>query len=212
MKADQRAVLEARLTEAMFDLYTSVGQATGYWANYFLRDLKRLGGMAVAKKLLASGAPSNGFERLKKERMLNRSLEAIALSPQFQALFTRDELDVARTRLKDNGYAVEDLAPPAEVALPAALTELLLRVENAPDQMSRWDLRDDVVAFGPAARGAMSNWLARDFLPAFAISVLEKLAAGDPAAARAIDHYATFGGKELDLARAALNRVKMAGA
>src|SRR5687768_2155685 len=90
------SLAEARLTAEMFALYDDVGRETGYWANYFLRDLKRIGGLALARKLLAASSTSEGFERLKKERMLNRSLEALVMAPEFRPLFSTDEIEVAR--------------------------------------------------------------------------------------------------------------------
>src|SRR4029079_1113777 len=120
--------LEQRLTERLFVLYDRVGQETGYWANYFLRDLKRLGGLQVARKLLSASAVSAGFERLRKENLLRESVEAVVLEGEFQALFSPTELARARARLAEYGYAAEELSPdPAEPG--PELTSLLARVE-----------------------------------------------------------------------------------
>ena len=37
--------LEDEFHEAMADGYRRTGEATGYWANYFIRDVKQMGGL-----------------------------------------------------------------------------------------------------------------------------------------------------------------------
>jgi hypothetical protein len=206
--ADRR-LREQRLTERLFDLYDRVGKGTGYWANYFLRDLKRLGGLEVARKLLNAPAVSQGFERLKKEHLLSESVEAVVLAPEFRPLFTDPELSRARKRLANHGYTPADLETNA-VEMTPDLRRLLQRVESATDQSARWDLRNDVVAYGSSAREAMREWLAREHLVPFALSVLEKLSPGDAAAPRILDAYVAGGGKERALAIAAMDRIRMA--
>src|SRR5687768_9320681 len=110
MDDNKRRLLEQRLTERLFELYDRVGQGTGYWANYFLRDFKRLGGLEVARKLLNARAVSEGFERLKKEHLLRESVEAVALEEEFQPLFSSTELARARERLAEHGYTPNELA------------------------------------------------------------------------------------------------------
>jgi hypothetical protein len=203
----ERRLLEQRLTERLFDLYDRVGEGTGYWANYFLRDLKRLGGLEVARKLLNARAVSEGFERLKKEHLLRESVEAVVLEPQFQPLFSPTELARARQRLAEHGYTPDELRP--QIAEPnAELASMLQRVETAPDQMSRWELRNEVVSHGPAAREAMRGWLTSDKFAPFALSVLERLSSDDPTAPRIIDAYVAGGGRERKLADAALDRIR----
>ena len=43
---------EKDLHRELLSLYTRTGVATGYWAHYFLREVRKDGGLAVAKKLL----------------------------------------------------------------------------------------------------------------------------------------------------------------
>jgi hypothetical protein len=171
--------------------------------------LKRLGGLQVARKLLNAPAVSQGFERLKKEHLLSESVEAVVLAPEFRPLFTDAELSRARKRLADHGYTPADLETQA-VEMPPDLLRLLERVENATDQSERWDLRNDVVAYGSTAREAMRKWLAREHLVPFALSVLENLSPRDAAAPRIIDAYVAGGGKERALAVAALERIRTA--
>lgn len=46
---------EQEFNELMESLYRRSGEATGYWPNYFLRDVRKIGGLAAAKKLLSPG-------------------------------------------------------------------------------------------------------------------------------------------------------------
>lgn len=207
MDEAERRLLEQRFHEGMLDIYDLAGKTTGYWAHYFRRDVRANGGLPVAHKLLRKQGTSEGFERLKKEHSLHLSVEALVLRPEFRSLFTQPELDTAKERLAKFGYTASDLAAVA-IELSPDLEDLLGRVESAETQDARWDLRNEVVACAAPAREAMRRWLAQEHLPVFALSVLEKLAPTDPAASRIIDSYATTGGREHELATAALSRLR----
>lgn len=131
----------------------------------------------------------------------------MVLEPAFRELFTEDELRKARKRLEEHGYTPQELSSGPTPVSPA-LRALLERVDGEQDQFARWALRNEVVAYGPSAREAMREWLAREHLAPFAISALEHLAPVDPAAARVIDAYIVAGGRERGLAVAALDRLR----
>jgi 5-methylcytosine-specific restriction protein A len=83
----------------LLSLYRRTGEATNYWPSYFLRSVRKQGGLVLAKKLLAPGQVSSGFDRLVEVRRADLSLEHIVLEPRFAHLFTAEELTVARSRL-----------------------------------------------------------------------------------------------------------------
>ena len=83
----------------LLSLYRRTGEATNYWPSYFLRSVRANGGLVVAKKLLAPGQASSGFDRLIDARRTDLSVEHIVLEPRFVHLFTEEELKVARDRL-----------------------------------------------------------------------------------------------------------------
>ncbi len=89
---------EADFHEHMLALHRSVGVATGYWANYFLRSVRQVGGLAVAKKLLAKPT-SKGFEKLEEVQRMDLSVEALVLEDGYAHLFTQEERNTARNRL-----------------------------------------------------------------------------------------------------------------
>ena len=96
--------LEGQFDQAMLDIYSLAGLATGYWAGYFLRSVRKDGGLVAARKLLWKNGTSAGFERLKEEGRLDLSMEALILKPEFRALFTEEELTRAADRLAEHGY------------------------------------------------------------------------------------------------------------
>jgi 5-methylcytosine-specific restriction protein A len=83
-------------------LYRRAGEATGYWGNYFLREVRSKGGLATARHLLRrqpAGTVSKGFQALVAARRTDLSLESLVLEQQFAHLFTADERAEARRRL-----------------------------------------------------------------------------------------------------------------
>lgn len=195
----------------MLDIYTLAGRSTGYWAGYFLRTVRTRGGLATARLLLEEKGTSTGFERLKEEGRLDLSMEALVLRAEFRPLFTPAEISKAVERLAAHGYGPaevgDDVGVPGEPTPDSELEALLARIDAA-SPADRMDHRDAVVALGPAGREAMRRWLAEEHLPAFAISVLEKLARSDRVAGRAIELYAMRGGRDQKLASAALDRLE----
>ena len=97
MTADRQP--KGEFHDELLSLYRRTGEATGYWPSYFLRSVRREGGFAVAKTLLAPGRVSSGFDKLVGYRRADLSVEAIALEGRFSHLFTSDELGEARRRL-----------------------------------------------------------------------------------------------------------------
>jgi hypothetical protein len=98
------ALLELKFHQAMLDIYWLAGRATGYWAGYFLRSVRKDGGLEAARKLLWMNGTSNGFKRLKKEGRLDLSMETLLLRPEFDDLFSAEERARAADRLTANGY------------------------------------------------------------------------------------------------------------
>ncbi len=98
------SMVELQFDQAMLDIYELAGRQTGYWANYFLRSVRKDGGLEAARKLLWKEGTSEGFERLKAEHRLDLSMEALMLRPVFRELFSAAELACAEERLLAHGY------------------------------------------------------------------------------------------------------------
>lgn len=98
--------------DELLSLHSRTGEATGgdYWPNYFLRSVRNNGGLAAAKKFLSPKKKSAGFDRLVTAHRADLSVEAIVLEERFSHLFTKAELEVARSRiatLPENAFPVK---------------------------------------------------------------------------------------------------------
>lgn len=96
--------LEARFEQEMVEkVYRSAGRETGYWAGYFLRSVKRHGGVGAARRLLERPGVSKGLAKLAGLHRLDLAMETLVLDPSYQPLFTEAERAVATQRLDQAG-------------------------------------------------------------------------------------------------------------
>jgi 5-methylcytosine-specific restriction protein A len=110
--------LEARFERDMIEtVYRTAGRETGYWASYFLRSVKRHGGVAAAKRLLAAKGLSKGLVALRDKDRLDLAMETLVLKSEYAALFTEGERATAARRLDD---VQRRKAPDGSVAPSAA--------------------------------------------------------------------------------------------
>lgn len=95
---------EAGFHEAMIGIYHA-SASLGYRASYFLQMVQERGGWGAAKHLLSGPEPQSGLVRLWELRRLDISMEALVLEERWAALFSEDELRVARERLEAYGVS-----------------------------------------------------------------------------------------------------------
>jgi 5-methylcytosine-specific restriction protein A len=91
------------LTQKLYSNYEKAGRDLGYWGSYFLRELKKHGGLKVAKRMLAKSTragDTKGFLALADHGRPELSIEAVVLLPEFRELFSPEELSIAEKRLK----------------------------------------------------------------------------------------------------------------
>jgi len=93
--------VEDRFRDAMREVYRRAKVEAGYNATYFLQMLADLGPLGTAHKLISSTQPSEGFTKLWERKRLDLTVEAQVLRPEFEELFTADELDICRRRLDE---------------------------------------------------------------------------------------------------------------
>jgi 5-methylcytosine-specific restriction protein A len=103
--------LEKEFHAEMLSLFKKTGEESkrvsekSYWPRYFLRDVKKLGGLEYAKKLFAPKVePQVGFGRLSDLNLIHLSIEYIATLPKWAPLFTPQEIAEARRRLDAAGF------------------------------------------------------------------------------------------------------------
>ena len=96
--------LEIAFDERMRQIYDQAKDECGYTATRFLQMVNADGGLRAAKKLLSTGAYSEGLTRLWEEKRLDISLEATVLKEPWSGLFTEQELSIARKKLDELGW------------------------------------------------------------------------------------------------------------
>ncbi len=130
--------LEDAFNRAMEEVYYRAGREAGYWANYFIRDLRQKGGLATAKSLLRPRAGPTlhaGLQALVDAGMTHISVERLVLSEQFRGLFTQEELAEAQRRLTALPSHAERRRVPAEENYPETLSTRREYYEGAVRQV-----------------------------------------------------------------------------
>ncbi len=100
--------LAARFERSVRHDVEHVMRVSSYRPTYYLQMLANDGAVATARKLALSGRTHEGFAQLWERNLLDRSIEAAMIRPEFAPLFTDDELEAARSRLFTHGFEVED--------------------------------------------------------------------------------------------------------
>jgi hypothetical protein len=103
-----RVQLSREFHEATLEGYRFLVRSIGYKAKAFLNMVVMNGGEDTAHALLRALVVSDGFERLRRENMLQHSIEALVLNPHYAELFAEHEVEIAQTRLIAVGFDVEE--------------------------------------------------------------------------------------------------------
>ncbi|WP_206458255.1 hypothetical protein [Anaerovorax sp. IOR16] len=96
--------LEKNFNEDMKNIYLRAKKELKYNATRFLQLFSEKGGVQAAKMLIAKDGGTYGFEILSEHRRLDLSIEAHVLKPEYVQLFTDEERNICRYRLKQFGY------------------------------------------------------------------------------------------------------------
>lgn len=96
--------LEIQFTVELLNAAEIAKKECKYNPSFFIHMLDENGGVETAKKLLRAKKISDGFEKLWELKRLDLTVEAIVLNQKWNSLFTKEELGIARTRLKQFGY------------------------------------------------------------------------------------------------------------
>jgi hypothetical protein len=99
-------------TDRALKIYEDAKTQIGYVAHRFRQKIVHAGGLAAAKHWLRPSKATAGFQRLLDHDRLDLSVEAVALQPPWNKLFTPAELATARERLAQFGYFTRPATPP----------------------------------------------------------------------------------------------------
>lgn len=99
------ATLEKLFDQAMFDVYRRAKEEAGYNAKVFFQMLTDRGGLRTAKALINATRAPEGYRALSERGHLDLTVEAVVVEEErWHSLFTDDELERARKRLREYGY------------------------------------------------------------------------------------------------------------
>jgi hypothetical protein len=99
------ANLETQFDQAMFEVYRRAKDEAKYNATIFLQMLTDEGGVRTAKALINAAKPSDGYTALYMRGRLDLTVEAVITDEvRWHSLFTEEELQRARKRLRDYRY------------------------------------------------------------------------------------------------------------
>ena len=96
--------LEKQFEKEMLDIYIMAKKECGYNAVRFLQLVSEKGGLAAAKQLINKPGGTDGFTTLWEHHRLDLSVEAHVLKSEYAELFTEEEKNICRNRLKEFGY------------------------------------------------------------------------------------------------------------
>lgn len=98
--------LENKFHEDMKNIYFTAKKELRYNASRFFQLVAREGGVKAAKQLISKSGGIYGFEILWENKRLDLSVEALILRPEYYELFTDEEREVCRNRLREFGYEI----------------------------------------------------------------------------------------------------------
>jgi len=156
--------VEAEFGARVRELYNRARTEAGYNATQFIRMVAEIGPLATAKKLLASRTISDGFSELWERGRIDLTVEALVVEPEFESLFTYDELDAARHRLDQFGYTPRVSATSSSSTVPSSATATATATAtnstpgSAPSRQEKptWNGQDWYVCLGEANESR--NW------------------------------------------------------
>lgn len=91
----------------MIRIYHDARALAGYNASRFLSMVSENGGVETARTLLHASTVSDGYTALWERGHLELTVEAEILDAKWRSLFTKEEREIARRRLKEYGYSGE---------------------------------------------------------------------------------------------------------
>ncbi|MFG1610909.1 caspase domain-containing protein [Actinoplanes sp. NPDC049265] len=97
-------VLEKQFHQALVNGYRAMKREINYNATIYIRMISTSGGLGAARQLLHASSVSSGFTTLWEKGRLDLTVEAFVLQEPWSALFTEEELQIARDRLAEYGY------------------------------------------------------------------------------------------------------------
>ena len=96
--------LSLQFHDSMIDIYDRAKKECKYVASRFLQVVAEKGGVEAAKSLILKDGGTDGFTKLWELDRLDLSVEALVIKPEYQELFTDQERELCKNRLKEYNY------------------------------------------------------------------------------------------------------------
>jgi len=91
--------------QAMLEIYKRAKSEAGYTPSEFFRMLSDHGGYETARRLIRASTISSGYVRLYELQRLDLTVEAVIIENlKWHELFSDEELEICRNRLREYGY------------------------------------------------------------------------------------------------------------
>ena len=100
--------LAREFTDDLHKSYRYLVRKIQYRAKAFIEMVALHDGVGTAQILLRGPQTHDGFVRLWESGELGHSVEAFVLRPKYAVLFSEEERRVARRRLEDHGFDVDE--------------------------------------------------------------------------------------------------------
>jgi len=97
--------LENKFHNDMIQIYLTAKKLK-YNASYFLQMVTEKGGYLAAKQLIHTNTPSEGFTKLWELDRLDLSVEFHVIKPEYDSLFTEEERQICKNRLREYGFNI----------------------------------------------------------------------------------------------------------
>jgi len=105
---EDRSMLIKRFDRAMINIYTTTKRECGYTATRFFQMVNEIGGLATAKQLIRKPGGTEGFATLWEHGRLDLSVEAAVINPEYQSLFSAEEIKLCKDRLLQFNYPIDN--------------------------------------------------------------------------------------------------------
>jgi len=100
--------LEREFDLAMLNIYRRAYDEAGYNATRFLQMLRENRGLETARILLHASNVSDGYTALWERCRLDLTVEALIIHEKWNSLFSEQEREIARRRLKEYNYSFKE--------------------------------------------------------------------------------------------------------
>lgn len=98
--------IEKDLYDDMVNIYNEASLQCNYKPIRFLQMLNSKGPVITAKELIRKHGVTYDFNRLWECGRLDLSLEALLLKDKYKVLFTEEEIEICKNRLKEYEYKI----------------------------------------------------------------------------------------------------------